>query len=360
MPSVPIFSNYNEWARARQEAIQRGQPFTYDAPLGGVDVNQYKYGSFMYPMDLGAPGAGKDHYVVFHINETSSTQYQTRTSTGDRTGVNGRPTDTPTIVDNQTTDNARGIGISSPRNQVPNANSSLNQQPTAWDNIKVPIRRVATTIVLYLPEDIQTSYQADWDTVDMGAAMDIVNKARGVGSWNDVLKSLGSSALQNAGGMLNDITQQNLSGAVSSVSRLVVNPHMEVIFKGIGFRQFNFKFKLTPQSEEEALNIDNIVRAFKFYGAPEVLKGTAGRFWIYPAEFDIEYYSHGKPNEFLHKISTCALIDMNVNYTAAGQWSAHRKYGNGSIQGSPSVCTELSLQFKELEVMTKQRILEGY
>lgn len=331
--------------------------------LKELEENKYSYASFIYPMDLGAAGAGKDHFMVFHINETSTTQFQTMKSNGQFTDdPNAGPVGDPTIVKNGKTSQTNGTGSTTTiptdggeKETTKNNNGVTN---TAVSAAKQPIRRVATTIVLYMPESIMTEYHAEWQAEELGAAADFTNMIKGKSTLKEALESAGAGGLGVAGTMLNQFTNLNFKDAISRATRLSINPHMEVIFNGIGFRQFNFKFRFTPESEAEALNVDNIIRAFKFYAAPEILKGTSGRFWIYPAEFDIQYYSNGKENLFLNKISTCALVNMEVNYTPVGQWSAFRPHPD--IEGQPSVCTEITLTFKELEIITKERILEGY
>lgn len=326
--------NFNTWAQQREEAANNGESFTKDAPLGGIDTSQYTYASFIYPKDLGAPGAGKDHYMIFHINETSTTQFQTRNVDGS-VGQVGAPTDPATINQNTLDDN-----------------DTDNYQAS-----KVPIRRVATTIVLYMPPNIQTNYAADWEVTGLGLAEDMDNFLHG-GSFKNLWESGKASMKRNAMQRLNEFSNLSVKEAISRRGRFVINNHAEVIFNGVGFRDFTFNFRFTPESEDEALNVDNIIQAFKFYGAPEILTGTAGRYWIYPGEFDIQYFSNGKENLFLNKISTCALTNISVNYTAAGQWSAHRPHKSGL--GSPSVCTDISLSFRELEIITKRRILQKY
>ena len=331
-----------------------------DAPLADLDTSKYSYASFIYPMDLGAPGTGKDHYMVFHINETSTTSFQTRSGAVSAAG------DLSAGQTNNKTDQAYGEGngiIGTSTTADPNGTSNIGTSGQSAVNtqiagVKQPITRIATTIVLYMPPEIKVKYDADWAVTDLGLAADLTNALKGSGTWGDFWKSMGASAGQQAGERLNDLTNMKIKESLSRAGRMVINSHAEVIFNGIGFRDFEFSFRFTPDSEDEALNVDNIIRAFKFYSAPEVLQGTAGRFWIYPAEFDIQYYSNGKENNFLNKISTCALTSMEVNYTPVGHFAAHRPHS--VIQGSPSVCVDMHLSFKELEIMTKRRILEGY
>lgn len=323
-----------------------------DDPLGDLDTNQYSYASFIYPMDLGVPGAGKDHYMVFHINETSTTQFATQT-------VNGKaPTDLPTINQNALSDLGLQQNPNDPNGTSPKgANGGEANNPTVGNAYR-PIQRVATTIVLYMPNEIQTNYVANWSSTELGLAKDIYDVLRDKGSFKGLFQSGVASVAKNVGDAANQFTNMNFKDTASFGTRMIINNHLEVIFNGIDFRQFNFTFRFTPESEEEALNVDNIIRAFKFYAAPEILTGWAGRFWIYPAEFDIQYYANGKENLFLNKISTCALTNISVNYTASGHWAAFRSHSR--LQGAPSVCTDITLQFTELELITKKRVLEGY
>ena len=337
-----------------------------NTPLGDLDVNQYAYSNFIYPLDLGVASSGKDHYIVFHINESSNTQFYTA-------NVNGAaPTDQATINANAARDISLNGASGSNNNNGTNLNGTTadptgastaapgggdGSQPVPTNQTR-PIQRVATTIVLYMPQEIITNYAANWSETELGMASDVANKLKGQESWADIFKSGGASGAKHLGDWANQWTGLNLRDAASLGTRMVINNHQEVIFNGITFRTFNFNFRFTPESEAEALNVDNIIRAFKFYSAPEILQGWAGRFWIYPAEFDIQYYANGKENLFLNKISTCALTGMQVNYTPTGHWAAFR--GHQTIQGSPSVCTDITLQFTELELMTKKRILEGY
>jgi Tail-tube assembly protein len=329
-----------------------GQNATQKAPLGSLNTSQYTYSSFIYPLDLATDGAGSDHYMVFHINQSGNTQFNTVTVNGQAqngvvntiTGANGQTLTSTLNVNN-------GVG------QGPNGN---NAAATNMTQNSQNVTRVATTIVLYMPNDIQTNYHADWKDEDLGVAADLMSKVQGTKSWTDVVTSGAASALKNIGMGASEFTGLSLGSASSATSRFAINPHAEVIFNGVQFREFHFKFRMVPTSEDEAINIDNIVRAFKFYAAPEILEGSAGRFWIYPAEFDIQYFSNGEENELLNKISTCALTDIVVNYTGTGHWAAHRPVSSVSVSGNPPVCTEIALTFKELEIMTKEKILSGY
>jgi len=84
---------------------------------------------------------------------------------------------------------------------------------------------------------------------------------------------------------------------------------------------------------------------------PEFLGGRGSRTMIAPSTFDIKYMHKGGEHTFMNKISTCLLESVTVNY------------GGDRTQffdNNAPVVTEISLTFKELELITKERIAEGY
>ena len=94
---------------------------------------------------------------------------------------------------------------------------------------------------------------------------------------------------------------------------------------------------------------------FRFHMAPE-LRSDHNRFMTLPSEFDIHYMyqaEDGKAseNDYYNKISTCVLSNCKVDYTP-DKVTSH-------ADGSPVRIT-MSLTFKETEMLTKQRINEGY
>tara|TARA_Y100000287_G_scaffold128776_1_gene104183 strand:- start:228 stop:623 length:396 start_codon:yes stop_codon:yes gene_type:complete len=131
---------------------------------------------------------------------------------------------------------------------------------------------------------------------------------------------------------------------------------MEVVFEGLERRSFSFTFKLMPKSKDEAVNVDNIVRTFRFYSAPS-FDGAPGtsRTFIVPATFDIEYFYQGGRNNFLNRISTCVLESCNVTF-GGERVQFFKPLG----KGAPPVETSIELQFRELELITREKINEGF
>ena len=135
----------------------------------------------------------------------------------------------------------------------------------------------------------------------------------------------------------------------------MITDRLELAFKGINKRAFQYNFKMIPRNEREAEMIRKIVFAFKANMLPEFEGGRAGRRLIVPNTFDIQYMYMGSQNQFLHHISTCVLENMNVAYGGD-----RYKTFNASEDGAPPVETNLTLNFKELELITRERVFEGY
>jgi hypothetical protein len=128
------------------------------------------------------------------------------------------------------------------------------------------------------------------------------------------------------------------------------NPFREQLFKSVETREFSFNYKFLPRSAAETASIQNIIKMFKFHMHPEL--SGAGLFYIYPSEFNIVYYYAGKTNPYIHKISTCVLTNMSIDYGGGGQFSSF-------ADGSPTEYN-IHLQFRELETLTKERVLAGF
>lgn len=244
-----------------------------------------------------------------------------------------------------------------------------------------------TAVALYLSDKPSSSYKAYWKDADIGAiaskpfqnaAASITNTVRElsdtISKMNpagllDAFKETGSAVrsafsglgeagaayfLKNANkgpiGALGDI-----EGLVSSGLGVAVNPYTVQLFKNMGFRTFTFSYVFLPKNEAEYRQVQDIVKTFKTYMHPT--KKNNGIFLGYPGEFEIQYFYKGIPNEHLFKISSCALTDLKVDY-GGNEFITFKPTGTLS-GGAPSEIT-LSMSFTELEVLTEDRIREGY
>ena len=97
----------------------------------------------------------------------------------------------------------------------------------------------------------------------------------------------------------------------------IFNPNMELLFNGVTLRAFKFQFKLTPRDGNEADEIRNIIRFFKYNMSPQT--GTSSNKKSYflktPNVFQLTYKQGSDRHPFLNSFKLCALESMAVNYT---------------------------------------------
>lgn len=218
---------------------------------------------------------------------------------------------------------------------------------------------INTAIELYVTQPPIAEYSASWENAELGAlggtvANADINQAdlslggilrglSGVGELG-VRGIIGAAAsLPSALGITGD-----LAAGIEATSKKVANPYREQLFKKMGFRKFAFSYKFAPRNSTELQTALNIIQQFKYHMHPE--NDINNLFLEYPSEFDIEYRYKGKRNEYLSRISTCALTDMKVTYGGQDAFTSFI-----DTEGAPSEF-QMDLVFAELETLTNDRI----
>lgn len=222
--------------------------------------------------------------------------------------------------------------------------------------------RIDTTIDLYMPSDIQSTYTSNWNSTELGVTGVAADAAMGLGNienwddsgavWETVKQSVPKMIQNTIAGAVQAVTPINAMDLKTVVTQGISNPYMEVLFDSIDNRRFSFTFKMIPRNASEQNTIHNIVKQFKFHRAPEVQFTGSNQYWIFPSTFDITFIHKNRENQNLFRISTCALTSFNVNHSPEGQYSSH-------ADGTP-FSTTISLEFLELEALTKERIAQGF
>ena len=223
--------------------------------------------------------------------------------------------------------------------------------------------RTATSIALYMPESVQATYKSSWSSSDFGTTGSIMDAWSGTGDLTTMAgwEEVGKAVAENAGEVakmtgiktLNAITPFNIKDAYQLSNAIVENPYTEVMFKGIDNRSFEYSFKMIPRNASEQATIKEIVDTLKFHRAPEKKLNGSNLYWSYPSTFDLSFLkSDGNENEWLFKHSTCAMTNLDIKQGGDGYYSSYK-------DGSPFYTT-ISMSFTELEILDKDRILEGY
>jgi hypothetical protein len=238
--------------------------------------------------------------------------------------------------------------------------------------------RLLDKLALYMPKQLQVNYGLNYGEAENYVAQ-IDSAWKGnveVGDWliNDGgIAAMGAGALgglfaargAGARGMAPAGLLGGLAGAAAGLSiknpvgqqlniqsRKLFNPHMAVTFEGIQFRKHDFSFDLVARNEDESKIINDIIYVFKYHAHPEAL-GPDGveTFYQWPSNWNIGLFSPSR--EYLFNITTAFLANIHVDYAAGGQ----RAFFAGT--GAP-VSVRLSLTFIETELVTRNRIRQGY
>ena len=231
-------------------------------------------------------------------------------------------------------------------------------------------RRPSETIALYIPDNVNVQYgmiYADVNLTDtLGKPYFYAQAGASLFENYTDLKDLSISQLMSkaandpytrtfiAEKLNGKIGLGDLRGLTLNALGQAFNPQLQVLFTSVGFRSFQFDFTLTPYSQEEAEEIYKIVKIFKYRASPEIVPNSIfsqGLFQKVPDQFKIEFFNKGIENMHVHKIGTCVLTNINVDYAPMG-WAT---FGDGH-----PVQTKLTLQFQEIEIIDKNKIEKGF
>ena len=233
-----------------------------------------------------------------------------------------------------------------------------------------PTRRTDTTIALYMPPNVQVSYDVKYGDQPIGSlaqiGLDAIEAFRGTGDTQSKLRALkdktGATSTEGFKNVLNATLDTVAPGARALQqidSGTVITPRMELMFEGVGRRSFNYTFVFIPKSEQESIIVEKIIQAFKVNMMPEYTNATTRREMKIPNTFDIEYRYQNTENSFLNKISECFLTKADVQY-GADRFTAYERTTGQHGTGAPAQKTTLTLAFTELEVLDKSSVEQGF
>jgi len=238
-------------------------------------------------------------------------------------------------------------------------------------------RETVKQIALYMPATIDVNYTVSYGDNEIGAlAMTGQNILEGLMSPGQTIDKLRAAAagLPNLAGEGVDLFVQNFADTVASGAKTlfelnrgtVITPRMELMFEGVGRRNFSFTFDFIPKSQEEAKIVNDIVYNFKKYMMPEFSNPQTRREMNIPATFEISYHYLSAENPFLNKISTCFLKQMDVKY-GGDRFTAYEDTPVGDDaskaagkSGNPPQKTQITLNFTELDTLSRKAIEEGH
>ena len=386
-------------------SVMRGDEGSESSETAALNRSKQSTKMLSFPIDVGAdPGIGNNgHYIMFFINEQTHAKLkfgnEAGESSGGETGVgnilgeaqirkmiglekifnekfggfvgNFVPDKISKYFIKGLTDTTMGAKSGKSgriKTEVKHTNKEAHRINTTVNVQRKATTRLDTAISMYMPMSVKVKYNAKYEDIKMGAitgeTMDIADTLMNDGTieQNDIDK------LAKEGGAAMEKTITKMIGNVPGLGGLreaaemrkgvIYADRFELAFKGIDKRTFQYEFKMIPRSKDEADEIKKIINAFKLNMLPEFANSgsnRSGRSMTIPNTFDIQYMYQNAENNYLHKISTCYLQSMDVSYGGS-----RYKTFDGNADGAPPVETSISLTFKEIELITRERALEGF
>ena len=322
-------------------------------PLAPLYTSNYEFTGHRYPSNIAT--STKGHYINFYINAAEKSKY-----------IEGGQNQKFKIIKDKNGNVVTGTKQTLQDKEANQVGSVAINVAGAEISLRRKTKRINRAISLYMPETMSVQYNADWQDTSITEAFgklggiaqvgkSVFDESKQTGDLNQALRNLSySPAVAEGIGTYAEslIGNGGLKQIAQFTTGTALNPQLEVLFTGTHMREFQFDFLFTPKDKEETEAVKNIIKEFKFHMAPEIFEGIGGgRYLTPPSEFDIEFMRNGTENKNIHKISTCVLSNMNVDYAPSG-WTTYK-------DGMP-VQTRMTLQFKEIEIMTKQRIEQGF
>jgi len=329
-------------------------------PTSHMKENPYSYGTVYYPNETANLAEG--HYVIFDVIMHNSSKFKATNFSKNKIASNSNNLVGEYGYSSQQGDTVNKIKASKfAEARKVNPKSGLNE--------KTPTHSfISDSIILYTPAaSLKFGYGATYDTPATGIAgligqgigdfrdtKGFVEKLKNMGDvGGDAVKQIGRKALFGAASLI-----PGFEGAEAAFDKSLgqaVNPQMEVVFQSVPFREFAFPFEFAPKNPAENDNVHKIINMFKFHMMPEY-QGTTKGYFNTPSEFQITYMYRENINTYIPRVSRCVLKDMQVDYAPEGVISSFIPDQQGA---APTLAT-VNLTFQETEIMTKERIADGF
>ena len=371
-------------------------------PVGILDDDPLRFGTYQFPKDMYANGQ-IGHYMIFYVNKMMATNYSydSKATLAEKqyaknvslfqkvnnpfelnalakpktkiVDIRGETKATQEYFERQsrkTTGTSRAVSdeeLQKPDNRNRRLRSGLATRALEEGQT----RRITDSVALYMPPNIKDSTVAQYQDTPTGLigfaaqrGIDFVKlmAAKDYQAANEVLVGTGLSFAEEGfrrSGLAMAEALSGTEGGIETINRIfgrADNPFLELFFTTMGLRTFTYNFQLMPRNEEETHEIQRIIQLFRFHMAPE-MQDANSRYLTLPSEFDIHYMmvgkdGHGVENDYFSRIATCVLTQVDTDYTPNERLRTFE-------DGAPTQIN-LSLSFKETEMLTKEKINEGY
>lgn len=317
-----------------------------------LSQEKYDFSYRSFPSDIGSEGTHHQHYMVININVRDSVAGGFGGSAfSGFIKKNGQEIKTFTVIPEEMskTDVLRF--------NIDRQYKSAKDEPLGiYDNdgslgFVLPrfTRRIVESIAIFMPQSVQYTNQHEYTNLDL---MTLSTEIVGSGVSAAMKGKRGYDRKPGGGdlGLLPAILERG--SQFSALAQVPLNPLTEVLYRTTPQRQFLFDFLLAPSNRAESVALDQIYKTLRFHAAPELTTNYIMPLYKSPSEFDITFFHRGKENTAIPRINTCVLERIDMDYSPTGIYAT---FSNGA-----PVIARMTLQFRELEIVTKLRVVQNF
>ena len=222
------------------------------------------------------------------------------------------------------------------------------------------------SVLLFMPEDVNTQYGANWGGVGTGVgqrgfAEVVGTKEQRIGQmWSSTVEAFTGGVVIDGFAVAKSMMNLSMGGnmttdqLISGVSGRIINPNVELMYEAPELRGFNLNFKMMPRDPQEGRDIFTICQTLKKAMLPswggkikDSDKGV-GSLLTLPKIVSVKFMTGNSLNKYVTQYKPCAITNVSINYTPDGSYATYQ-------DGSP-VATLLSVQFKELKLVFEQEV----
>lgn len=241
------------------------------------------------------------------------------------------------------------------------------------------VTRAKLSVALPMNAQLNSSYSMEYEETDFTSMINVLSSAKGlqtiveggdafVDEAKEMARKVGSmptALTETITKIFGNDTELPILQFQEAANRQTPNRFKEQLFKGVGRRTFSFSWEFTPFNKEDVIKIYSIIYAFKKFSHPKLSSG--GLFLDFPGQFKIGFFTGTKQNDFLFRIGMCACTKVEVTY-GGKDLNFFREFmatvppfsESAKAFGAPANSIKLSLDFTELELLTRERIQQGY
>jgi len=249
-------------------------------------------------------------------------------------------------------------------------NDDVDRETNTRSNQNLKVRSIqGEKVTLFVPPSFLSTDNFDYSSPSLGVmGAGALQAIRNTGKIGDAITGAVSKGFEGATEIFNSglategaralaaragSSMGGTAGAVASLATgYAPNPNIRTTFNAAGVREFNFQFKMIPNSASESANIQNIIKFFRFHSYPDekaIVGGVSGAL-EYPNLFQIKIQSKGDDDRYKHvgtPMKLCYCKTVSVTYNATSPVLHH--------DGSPTE-VDLTLTFQEYRALTRDDI----